>query len=490
MITLQSLALLMALASPGQAVLLDFYADSCSACESMEPTIRRLISEGHPVRRINVQHEPQMTRRYRVDRVPTYIVAVDGQPVDRVVGPASYERLRQMLGQAGSQAGDATQTNGSHQETPSRPLPTADRQTDSDPQRRALEATVRLRIEDRTGSSYGTGTIIDAQESEALVITCGHLFRECSGQGKISVDLFAPGAQNPVPGKLLAYDLEKDVALVAIWPGMRVRPVRVAPANHSIQAGDRVFSIGCDRGNDPTVWPSHITSLNKFLGPANIQVAGQPVIGRSGGGLFSSDGQLIGVCNAADPRDDEGLYAALPVLHQHLAANLPATVLEQNMQLALGGPGEQPRTSEPSPPPNMPEQMPRTPPQERPDVAQPTPLQPVPPGTAPQPKTTPASLAAWIENAGEDTEVICIVRSKSDPHDTGALLVFDRPSRELLDYLTANQRPREPEPHHIATDPPASTPSPQPPDRSDGSLNTTPILRGQSTPGSPQTLRY
>ena len=34
--------------------------------------------------------------------------------------------------------------------------------------------------------------------------------------------------------------------------------------------------------------------------------AGQPLIGRSGGGLFSADGHLIGVCNLADPKDDVG----------------------------------------------------------------------------------------------------------------------------------------------------------------------------------------
>ncbi len=490
MITLQSLALLMALASPGQAVLLDFYADSCSACQSMEPTIRRLIAEGHPVRRVHVEHEPQMTRRYRVDRVPTYVVVRDGQPVDRVVGPASYERLRQMIGQAGSSSGEPARSGGGVQETPARASPTADRHADEDVQRRALEATVRLRIADPTGSSYGTGTIIDAQENEALVITCGHLFRECGGQGEIKVDLFAPGARNPVAGKLLAYDLEKDVALVAIWPGVRVRPVRVAPPGQAIQAGDRVFSIGCDRGNDPTIWPSQITSLNKFLGPANIQVAGQPVIGRSGGGLFAADGQLIGICNAADPQDDEGLYAALPVLHQHLAANLPAAVLEQNMQLALGRSPGQREALEPSPPPSMPEQMPRSTPQEPPNLAQPTPLQPVPPGTAPSPARAPASLASWLAQAGDDTEVICIVRSKSDPHDTGTLMVFDRPSRQLLDYLVANQGPRQPEPHHIASDPPPPAASHSPPDRSDSSTNTSPVLRGQATPGPSHPLRY
>ena len=40
--------------------------------------------------------------------------------------------------------------------------------------------------------------------------------------------------------------------------------------------------------------------------------------GRSGGGLFSIDGTLLGVCNAADPTDNEGLFAALPAIHEQL----------------------------------------------------------------------------------------------------------------------------------------------------------------------------
>ena len=63
---------------------------------------------------------------------------------------------------------------------------------------------------------------------------------------------------------------------------------------------------------------SRVTSVDKYLGPANVQVAGQPVQGRSGGGLFALDGTLLGVCNAADPEDNEGLFAALPSIHEHL----------------------------------------------------------------------------------------------------------------------------------------------------------------------------
>ena len=53
-----------------------------------------------------------------------------------------------------------------------------------------IGSSVRLRVDDANGHSYGTGTIIDARSGEALVITCGHLFRDSQGKGPVMVELF------------------------------------------------------------------------------------------------------------------------------------------------------------------------------------------------------------------------------------------------------------------------------------------------------------
>ncbi len=85
-----------------------------------------------------------------------------------------------------------------------------------------------------------------------------------------------------------------------------------------------MISVGCNNGRDATAraQPSHLDrqvprAVTPF-GPKNLQVAGQPVEGRSGGGLFSPDGLVIGVCNAADPTDNEGLFAALGSIRAEL----------------------------------------------------------------------------------------------------------------------------------------------------------------------------
>jgi S1-C subfamily serine protease len=83
-------------------------------------------------------------------------------------------------------------------------------------------------------------------------------------------------------------------------------------------AGANVTCVGCSHGENPTPWATRLTAVNRFQGHPNVEAARAPVEGRSGGGLFNSSGQLIGVCFAADPQGDEGLYASLPSIHTKL----------------------------------------------------------------------------------------------------------------------------------------------------------------------------
>ena len=166
--------------------------------------------------------------------------------------------------------------------------------------------SVRLRIEDPEGWSVGSGTLIDARQGEALILTCGHIFRESKGKGRIEVDLFGANAGQRIPGRLRCYDLDRDVGLVCIRVAGAVRMARVAPPGLPLRVGDAIATVGCDHGGPPLVRHTRVTALGKYLGPsnlagvANVEIAEVPQVGRSGGGLFTADGLVIGVCNAAD----------------------------------------------------------------------------------------------------------------------------------------------------------------------------------------------
>jgi hypothetical protein len=133
------------------------------------------------------------------------------------------------------------------------------------------------------------------------------------------VEMFLPGGTRPVPGRLLAYEADdRDVGLVAIRPEVPVRPMPVASTDYRPQRGEPVFSVGCDHGAAPTIRESQISSVDRYAGPPNLEILGHPVEGRSGGGLFTADGRLIGVCNAADLQEDRGIFAGLPTVHYQL----------------------------------------------------------------------------------------------------------------------------------------------------------------------------
>jgi hypothetical protein len=134
----------------------------------------------------------------------------------------------------------------------------------------------------------------------------------------VTVDLFGEKGHTSVPGRLFECDLDRDLALVIIRPDKAIEPIRVAPATRRVTVKERVITIGCSHGGPPSVDESYVSAINRYVGPGNIEVAGQPVSGRSGGGLFNTDGQLIGVCNARDRHYNEGLYAALPEVQKLL----------------------------------------------------------------------------------------------------------------------------------------------------------------------------
>ena len=79
-----------------------------------------------------------------------------------------------------------------------------------------------------------------------------------------------------------------------------------------------MVTVGCNNGADPTAHHGRVLSVDKFMGPANLQVEGEPVEGRSGGGVFSRDGLLVGICNAADRNEHAGYCVALPTIYAEL----------------------------------------------------------------------------------------------------------------------------------------------------------------------------
>ena len=254
---------------------------------------------------MNIVGEPELAAQFHVERIPCYVMLRDGREVDRVVGGTSFSRLQRMFKLAAAPAPAPAAGLAPTQLVRTRPMIAMPQAQGRLPVPTAMPpvsdaaliaASVRLRVEDPDGRSCGTGTIIDARQGEALILTCGHLFRDSKGKGRIEVDLFGPGGPEHVPGELISYDLTRDVGLVKIHAPGQVMVARVAPPGYRVGPGQSVITVGCNNGDDPTVQHSRVLSVDKFMGPPNLQIDGEPAEGRSGGGVFSSDGMVVGIC--------------------------------------------------------------------------------------------------------------------------------------------------------------------------------------------------
>ncbi len=457
MVSVQIAALVAALAASGDTVLLDFHASWCGPCRAMESTVAELERAGYPVRRVDVDQERQLAIQYKIQNIPCFVLVVDGREVARQTGGASQAELASMFGRAGVGPRPAAIVRGQSPDGPlarlsslqnrspgvvDRPLnaPTSPQPLRELPPRsfetsgRAatlppndlIASSVRLTIADPAGVSYGSGTIIDARAGEALVLTCGHIFRDSQGKGEISVDLLAPGAPQKLPGKVVGYDLQTDIGFVSIKSPVPVQVARLAPRGYLAAKGDRVTTVGCNNGGPATAEQTTITGLNKFVGPANFQVAGLPVQGRSGGGLFTADGQVIGVCNAADPADNEGLFAALEVIQKELDEIGLSAIYQQpqpNQLVASSGAVAPVAATMPGPAPHAISGA---------AAAPPAALQGV----------DPAALAA-VGPQADVAEVICIIRPLASPNAKSEVIMLDRASPQLLQQLASDRQAQQ-----------------------------------------------
>ena len=486
-----------------ETLLVEFTSPDCGPCREMRPVLDRLVAERVDVREVDVSQQPDVARQYGVTRWPTFIVLVDGQERARLVGKTSQAQLVEMIqkseaiaaaknsvatpvsNEAGPQtfaAGPSSVPLGDRivqieDPTPRRPAdatrnPFGSASTAAEPPAAAVPArndapanapndaaliasTVRLSIEDPDGKSTGTGSIVDSRGGKALVLTCGHLFRSSAGKGAIQISLFTAGPAGAellrtVPGEMVDYDLERDLALVCFLVDAPVNVMPIAPMGTALAKGSPVTSVGCNHGADPTVQQSHITAVDRYQLPPNLSVAGQPVEGRSGGGLFNAGGQLIGVCNAADPQGNEGLYASLGSIHAKLdevglskVYLTPASGSPKSVQPPSVDPQpnpvenqvasqaiEQPLVRGQNPTPLAAPTFPATwPGPARNDEATTTAPESPEPATAPElamastpgasvraePQLTPQEQAALdeIRRRGADSEVICIIRPRT-----------------------------------------------------------------------------
>ena len=450
-----------------QAQLYFFTDHGCAPCRQVEPGIEALKLEGYPVKTVFLSQQRELGRRFGVDRTPTVVLLADNQMAGRHAGLIDAVTLKKWFAAVGVSAGTkfaqasdepvggtkivmdgkpSLYSGGKSRTGFSTPTMLKGTASPRDANERlALQATVKLKVEDPEGISYATGTVIHSHQGESLVMTCGHVFREAGEDGAITAEYgFDKRKLKTAPGQLIFFDADaRDIALVAIRTSQKIEPVSIAARETKVEPGEDIFSIGCDHGEDPTIRHSRIKNRAAYDGAIKYDIFGRPVDGRSGGGLFNERGELIGVCNAAAVEVDEGIYTALDTLHWQLAKVNLEHLFEGSATLDVRDLANSDVQSNLQPQSRLPVirpkselvalNAPRSSAALRSSATNGLGRTPVA-WARPAPVRDSRSRNSRSGNSKFEQEVIIIVRSKTDPGDAQAITVSD-PGPQLLDYL-------------------------------------------------------
>lgn len=351
--------------------LLDFSASYCQPCKQMVPIIQAMDRDGFPVRQIDITEEHELARRFQVDRVPTLVLLVEGKEAKRFVGLTSSAELRREMNSAarrlaeargnqpmnelvtsttnadlgqtsevsaessGEDDTDDTPTVGTETKAPTladkfrsllpggakkaEPKTIRAQSPDGEGSQVALQqafaATVRVKVtgtrekDGLTVQDVGTGTIVQSDKGQAVVLTCAHLFLGISKKDtKIVIEVFENGKATSYPGAVLGGNHDSDVAFLKFQTSKTLPSAVLTETTPGTAIGEELTSFGCNDGADPTPMETKLIAVNRYDGPDNLVCEKDPQGGRSGGGLFNKKGELVAICSCADRKRKEGLY--------------------------------------------------------------------------------------------------------------------------------------------------------------------------------------
>ncbi|QDT51983.1 Thioredoxin-like protein [Symmachiella dynata] len=85
--------------------ILAFGASWCGPCQKMAPVLADLEKQGLNIRRIDVDNDPAMTRKFRVTSLPTMVKLIRGREAGRLVGMTSADQVTSLAGKVAQVCG-------------------------------------------------------------------------------------------------------------------------------------------------------------------------------------------------------------------------------------------------------------------------------------------------------------------------------------------------------------------------------------------------
>lgn len=162
-----------------------------------------------------------------------------------------------------------------------------------------------VRIENDLGTQVGVGTGF-VVSPEGRIATNLHVI---AGGGVLKVKL-SDGSEHIVP-RVVAVDVERDLALIEIDAPAKMRTVPLGNSD-IVAPGDAVIAIGNPMTLDFTVSDGLISSVRPVQNPVVLQISAPISQGSSGGPLFNSYGEVIGVATAVS-LEGQNLNFGVPI---------------------------------------------------------------------------------------------------------------------------------------------------------------------------------
>ncbi|MCH7229686.1 thioredoxin [Glycomyces sp. L485] len=80
-------------------VLVDFWAEWCGPCKKVAPVLEEIATESDAIeiRKLDIDANPEITRKFQVMSVPTMILFKDGQPADQLIGAQPKAAIKRFL---------------------------------------------------------------------------------------------------------------------------------------------------------------------------------------------------------------------------------------------------------------------------------------------------------------------------------------------------------------------------------------------------------
>lgn len=80
-------------------VLVDFWASWCGPCRMLSPILEQLEKEAPDVKicKVNVDEQPELSKRFGVMSIPTVILFKEGKAVDKSVGLVDLDTLKEFI---------------------------------------------------------------------------------------------------------------------------------------------------------------------------------------------------------------------------------------------------------------------------------------------------------------------------------------------------------------------------------------------------------